>query len=217
MSKLKSFGIILLHLVNNFLFPQLCNIITSDILQIVVYSFSSVDIFVDQLEWIINKYQSILTNPFFSLDIIFSGSLIGSTICILVLQDKTSLSVSMGGTFIWCWWSLCNDDGIICCFSRGLFSFSWFNGRFVYWSMDSPNSCLVSFLVFQISDFLEKWLVVIDNTFVYFNSLLFHKLILFLFPTHVKCSPLVLLLLRPDMQVPLRCHPLFSVAVLVGR
>lgn len=38
---------------------------------------------------------------------------------LLGLQDSSSISISMGCTFIWCRWSLCHDDGILCCSSRG--------------------------------------------------------------------------------------------------
>lgn len=41
----------------------------------------------------------------------------------LGLQDKSSISLSMGNSFIWCWWSLCHDDGFFCCSCRGLLSF----------------------------------------------------------------------------------------------
>ena len=43
---------------------------------------------------------------------------------ILDLQDTSSVSISMGCPFIWCRWSLCHDDDILCCSSRGN-SFIW--------------------------------------------------------------------------------------------
>lgn len=40
----------------------------------------------------------------------------------LVSQDKDSVSLSMGSTYIWCWRSFCHDGYFICCSCRGLCS-----------------------------------------------------------------------------------------------
>ena len=53
--------------------------------------------------------------------VLFIDSLWNHSYKNLILQDKSSLSLSMGRAFFRCWWSLCHDDGFFCCSCWGQF------------------------------------------------------------------------------------------------
>lgn len=71
---------------------------------------------------------------------------------IYIVQDKNPISLSMGSSYIWCWWSFCYDGCYICCSSRGLFIFYSGGNRYALLSKSSD--------FWTLSLLLKLWLLI---------------------------------------------------------